>query len=167
MDDEHRKAAIKELETQAGLLGSAHTFHVQQQRFFDRMQAELASMHRKERQREEGEHALQQKLQQLTTQLNAHKLSSADGGAPSAPKGGEMGGLGQATRTLAPDGGARPAHLANFFLLLGDWDTTRSGPPCAWPGVECADGAEGALRLRIPGPLAPKSLTRVVAGQSN
>ena len=48
-------AAEKELEAQNSLLASAHTFHVQQQRFQDRLQAEVSSLHRKERQHEESE----------------------------------------------------------------------------------------------------------------
>ena len=38
-------AAEKELEAQNSLLASAHTFHIQQVRFQDRLQAELAAMH--------------------------------------------------------------------------------------------------------------------------
>ena len=51
MEEEKRAATIKELEAQSVLLGSAHTFHVQQQRFHDRLQVRSmpcrrAAMHR-------------------------------------------------------------------------------------------------------------------------
>jgi len=75
-------AAERELEAQNALLASAHTFHVQQQRFQDRLQAELAALHRKERQHEEAEQALQRRLQELTAKL--HPASGGSGGAAAA-----------------------------------------------------------------------------------
>ena len=70
VEEPQRQAAEKELEAQAGVLASAHTFHVQQQRFHERLQAELANLHRKERQQDETQHLLQTRLQELQARLS-------------------------------------------------------------------------------------------------
>ena len=77
-------AAEKELEAQNALLGSAHTFHVQQQRFQERLQAELAARHEKERQHEQSEQQLQARLQELTAKLNASSAAKKEGGDAAA-----------------------------------------------------------------------------------
>ena len=84
LNEPQRAAAEKEIEAQAALLASAHTFHVQQQRFHDRLQAELAALHQKERLQETHEHALQTRLRELNAKVNeaATPATPAGAGAP-------------------------------------------------------------------------------------
>ena len=107
------KAAGKEIEAQAALLGSAHTFHVQQQRFHDRLQAELAALHRKDRAHVASEHASQAKLQELTEQLNAARRAGA---AAVAPAGADAA---AAVATAGGSGGASASLLSGATSLLG------------------------------------------------
>ena len=79
------KATEKELEAHAAMLGSAHTFQVQQQRFHDRLQAELTAMHRKNEQRDAAEQALQARLQDLDAQLRSAKAAAAGGAGGAVP----------------------------------------------------------------------------------
>ena len=86
VEDNVKAAADKELQAQSTLLASAHTFHVQQQRFHDRLQAELAKLHDKERLQEENARQLQSRLQALSAQLtDAHATPDARRGAAGAP----------------------------------------------------------------------------------
>ena len=89
---DQKLAAEKELEAQQAVLSSAHTFHVQQQRFHDRLQSELASLHNKERQQEEQQHTLQSRLQELQQKLAEaptvrNSTSAAAAGAPPSSPG--------------------------------------------------------------------------------
>jgi hypothetical protein len=124
MTDDQRKAELKELrnqlnealgsgqrhsleaerESQQTLLAAAHTFHMQQQRFHEKLQAENLALHQREREREARELPLQQQLHDLQAQVQQPSTESRGGG---------MFGLFQQKAPEPTDGlqaGAVPSH---------------------------------------------------------
>ena len=79
LGNEQRRSVESELEAQQAMIAAAHTFHMQQQRYHEKLQAENLALHQRERAREALDIPLQQRVHELEVQLHQHEAQAKVG----------------------------------------------------------------------------------------